>query len=82
MPESPTDERRIALTDAQVALAWQLTFAMVSNDDNRRTLDQAFIAAARFVERVENGLSGDGVELDSGKGNPPQRLTYRVVRVP
>jgi hypothetical protein len=39
-----------------------------------------FIVAARFVERVENGLAEGGVDLDSGKGQPPQRLLYRIVR--
>lgn len=73
-------EHTIRLTDHQLDLAWQLTFALVSNDDNRRTLDQSFIAAARFVERVERGLDGDGVELDSGKATPTQRLVFRVVR--
>ena len=80
MSDPAHDERRIALTDHQLALAWQLTCALVSNDDNRRTLDQSFIAAARFVERVEGGFAAGGVELDSGKGTPTQRLTYRVVR--
>lgn len=75
------EERQIALTDEQLRLTWQLTCALVSNEDHhRRSLDQVFIVAARFVERVENGLAEGGVDLDSGKGQPPQRLLYRIVR--
>ncbi len=78
------DERTIVLTDAQRALAWQLTCALVSNEDHhRRSLDQVFIVAARFVERVENGMAADGVDLDSGKGpTPTQKVLYRIVRAP
>lgn len=80
MPDVPA-ERTIALSDAQLDRAWRLTCALVSNEDTtRRTLDQVFIVAARFVERVETGLADGGVELDSGKGTPDRKITYKVVR--
>ena len=75
------DERTITLDDRQLALTWQLTCALASNEDHhRRSLDQVFLVAARFVERVESGLESGGVDLDSGKGTPPQKLLYRVKR--
>lgn len=77
------DDRTIALTDPQIEKAWQLTFAMVANEDSsKRSLDQLFLNAARFVERVEEGLAGAGVDLDTGKAPPGQRITWRVVRKP
>jgi hypothetical protein len=77
------DERTITLTDEQRALAWQLTCALVSNEDSKRTLDQALILAARFVERVENGVETGGVDLDTGKGaSPMQKVVFRLQRSP
>ncbi|MCB9688961.1 MAG: hypothetical protein H6735_28220 [Alphaproteobacteria bacterium] len=76
-----SEERVVRLTDRQIELCWQLTCAMVSNDDStRRSLDQVFLAAARFVERVDEGLASDGVELDSGRGAPGQRVTWTIQR--
>lgn len=74
-------ERIIELTDRQLERAWDLTFALVTNEGStRRSLDQLFIAAARFVERVEGGFAGDGAQLDSGKAGPAGKLTYVVRR--
>lgn len=78
-----SEERVIRLTEVQLERCWQLTCAMVANEDStRRSLDQLFLNAARFVERVDQGLLGEGVELDSGRGAPGQRVTFTVVRVP
>jgi hypothetical protein len=75
-------DRVVALTDHELELAWRLTCAMASNEDaSRRSLDQIFLQAARFVHRVEGGLASGGVELDTGKAEPGnQRVTWRVVR--
>ncbi len=82
------NDRVVALTDRQIELTWQLTCAMASNEDaSRRSLDQLFLSAARFVHRVDAGLASGGVELDTGKpsptgapGDPSGRVTWRVVR--
>lgn len=74
-------ERVVALTDRQIELTWQLTCAMASNEDaSRRSLDQIFLAAARFVSRVDEGLASGGVDLDTGKAEGLQRVTFRVER--
>jgi hypothetical protein len=74
-------ERAIELTDQQLERAWGLTCALVANEGStRRSLDQLFIAAARFVERVDGGFHGDGALLDSGKGGPAGKLSYVVKR--
>ena len=74
-------ERPIELTDQQLDRAWSLTCALVANEGStRRSLDQLFITAARFVERVDGGFEGEGALLDSGKGGPTGKLSYLVRR--
>jgi hypothetical protein len=74
-------ERPLELTDQQLERAWALTCALVANEGStRRSLDQLFIAAARFVERVDGGFHADGALLDSGKGGPTGKLSYLVKR--
>ena len=80
---SGDSERAIELTDQQLERAWALTCALVANEGStRRSLDQLFIASARFVERVDGGFQGEGASLDSGKGGPAGKLSYLVKRRP
>ena len=78
---SGEDERIIELTDQQLERAWALTNALVANEgSSRRSLDQLFVTAARFVERVESGFDGEGATLDTGKAGPAGKLTYLLRR--
>ncbi len=74
-------EQELALTDDQLARAWQLTLALVQNESAaKRSLDVLYITACRFVARLDEGLDGAGVELDSGRAGPQGKLFYRVTR--
>jgi hypothetical protein len=76
-----SDQRPIELTEAQLERVWTLTAALVTHEGtSKRSLDQLMIAAARFVERVEQGYAGEGVELDSGKSSAAGRLTFLLRR--
>ncbi|MEQ1565246.1 MAG: hypothetical protein ABMA64_06380 [Myxococcota bacterium] len=75
------EQRTIELTDAEFERTWALTRALLADDANpKRSLDVVFIAAARFVERVERGFATDGVVLETGKAGPNGPLTYLVRR--
>jgi hypothetical protein len=75
------DQRVILLSDEGLQRAWELTCALAANEGtSKRSIDQIFITAARFAERVDNGFSGEGVLLDSGKATPTGKLTYMVRR--
>lgn len=77
-----SDEQRvIELTDQGLQRAWELTCALATNEGTtKRSIDQLFIAAARFAERVDSGFPGEGVVLDSGKATPSGKLMYVVRR--
>jgi hypothetical protein len=80
-PRTGDDQRVILLSDQGLQRAWELTCAFAANEGtSKRSLDQLFIAAARFVERVDNGFGDEGVVLDSGKATPTGKLTYVVRR--
>lgn len=66
----------IRLTRAQLERTWQLTLALAQNDSaGRRTLDQLFLHAAKFVERVDGAVdAGQLVELDTGRGDHARRV--------
>jgi hypothetical protein len=75
------DQRVIELSEQGLQRAWELTCAFAANEGtSKRSLDQLFIAAARFAERVDSGFLGEGVLLDSGKATPTGKLTYMVRR--
>ena len=70
----------ITLTRAQHERAWQLTLALAQNDSaGRRTLDQLYLHAAKFVERVDGAVeAGKLVELDTGRGDHAKRVLATV----
>jgi hypothetical protein len=77
------EQRTIELSDSDLERVWQLTCSLAANDSGpRHTLDVLFITAARFVDRVAQGLDGEGVVLDSGKAGPTGPLTYLIRRKP
>ena len=74
-------EQVLELTDDQLERAWQLTLALTQNEAAaKRSLDVLYITACRFVARLDEGLAGDGVELDSGRAGPQGKLFYKVRR--